>query len=303
MQLIKKHFLRNLCEISGLSTNSFIRRKMGGDCKMNVLDCYKILNVPTFSNWGEVKKSYYTLAKKYHPDVNYGDPFFESKFQKISQAYHILGRQFKRRQAIKDIWIKSQRKNGSSKRVDPKVEQVIIPPKKIRGKHNGAVPKWKQRIEDIIFKYENKWAPLTVWQGVKINSSFAAKGGAARVHTAHGSFQVKIPAGITDQTQLRVKGKGEKSFFYDKRGDLYLNIRVMPADKIAPENTNIFYEKKVSEEDIAKNKMFTLNTFQGVIKFFVPKGARDGDSFVLKAKPGSTNSDFHVNHVVVFRIS
>lgn len=270
---------------------------------MNVLDCYRILNVPTFSNWGEVKKSYYTLAKRYHPDLNYGDPFFESKFKKISQAYQILGRQFKRRQAIKDIWIKSRRQRESSKKVDPKVDLVIIPPKKAKRKSTEAVPHWKKRIEEIIFKYENKWAPLTVWQGVTLNSSMAERGGAVRVHTAHGSFQVKIPAGIADQTQLRVRGKGEKSFFYEKRGDLYLNIRVIPGDKPEPENTNIFYEKKVCQVDIAENKVFTLNTFQGQIKFFVPKGARDGDSFVLKAKPDPANPGFRVNHVVVFRVN
>ena len=270
---------------------------------MNVLDCYRILNVPTFSNWGDIKKSYYTLAKRYHPDVNYGDPFFESKFQKISQAYQVLGRQFKKRQAMKEMWLKRQKRREASRAAEPKVDFVIIPPKKTKRKSEEIAPRWKKKIEEVIFKYENKWAPLTVWQGVKINSNFAERGGSARVHTAHGSFKVKIPAGVKDQTQLRVKGKGEKSFFYDKRGDLYLNIRVIPADKPAEENTNIFYEKKVSQEDITQNKVFTLNTFQGLIKFFVPKGARDGDSFVLKAKPNSVHSDFKVNHVVVFRIA
>lgn len=271
---------------------------------MNVLDCYKVLDVPTFSNWGEVKRSYYTLAKKYHPDVNFGDPFFETKFKKITQAYQILGRQFKKRQAIKQMWLKKRKQSNFSGSAYPKVdkvEQVIIPPKKVKEKRY-PVPKWKKKIEEIVFKYENKWAPLTVWQGVTINSNLAEKGGAVKVHTAHSSFQVKIPAGISDQTQLRVRGKGEKSFFYDKRGDLYLNFRVVPADKPEPSCTNMFYEKKVSLEDIAENKAFTLNTFQGNIKFFVPKGARDGDSFVLKGKPDPTGADFQVNHVVIFRI-
>jgi curved DNA-binding protein len=97
---------------------------------MKVLGCYRTLNVPTYSNWGEIKKSYYTLAKRYHPDVNYGDPFFESKFKKISQAYQVLGRQFKRRQAMKEIWLKSRRQSGPTKRVDSQVEQVVIPPQK-----------------------------------------------------------------------------------------------------------------------------------------------------------------------------
>jgi curved DNA-binding protein len=274
---------------------------------MNVLDCYKVLNVPTFSNWKEVKQSYYTLAKKYHPDVNYGDPFFESKFQKISQAYQVLGRQFQRRQVIKEIWIKNQEQRKSSKNFYPNVDTTVIPPKEAKREgeciNDALVPKWKKKIEDIVFKYENKWAPLTVWQGVTVNSSQAAKGGAVRIHTTHSSFQVKIPAGVADQTQLRVRGKGEKSFFYDKRGDLYLNIRVIPADKPDSGNVNLFYEKKVSQKDIEQNKVFTLNAFQGLIKFFVPKDTGDGKSYVLKAKKHSEGFDFQVNHIVKIRIA
>lgn len=276
---------------------------------MNILDCYKILNVSQGSNWDQVKRSYYTLAKKYHPDLNLGDPFFESRFKKISQAYRVLDLHYKKQETIKNVWEKSRRPKSPSRKTYPSVEPIVTPPKKQKSAKKSATrskasdPKWKKRIKEILFKYENKWAPLTVRQGVTVDSSLAIKGGIIRIKTAHDSFQVKIPAGIEHQTQLRIPEKGEKSFFNDKRGDLYLNVRVIPAGRAAPGNTNMFYEKKVSRKDVNLNRVFTLNTFQGPIKFFIPKKTRDGESFVLKAKPHAAGSGFRVNHIVTLRIT
>ncbi len=276
---------------------------------MDIQDCYKILKVPQSSNWEQVKRSYYTLAKKYHPDLNFGDPFFESRFKKISQAYRVLDIHYKKQETIKTAWRKKRRPQNSTKKAYPSVEPIVTPPKRAKSEKKDSIrkkpsdPKWKKRIKEIVFKYENKWAPLTVRQGVTVDPSLALKGGIIRIKTAHDSFQVKIPAGIEHQTQLRIPGKGEKSFFNDKRGDLFLNVRVMPASKASPGNTNIFYEKKVSKEDIELNRVFTLNTFQGPIKFFIPSKTRDGESFVLKAKPNNAGSGFRVNHIVTLRIT
>jgi curved DNA-binding protein len=276
---------------------------------MNILDCYKILNVSQSSNWEQVKRSYYTLAKKYHPDLNFGDPFFESRFKKISQAYRVLDLHYKKQETIKNVWEKNRRPKRSPRKAYPSVEPIVTPPKRPKSAKKEAIevkrsdPKWKKKIKEIIFKYENKWAPLTIRQGVTVDSALAIKGGIIRIKTAHDNFQVKIPAGIEHQTQLRIPGKGEKSFFNDKRGDLFLNVRVIPAGRAVPGNTNMFYEKKVSKEDVNLNRVFTLNTFQGPIKFFIPKKTRDGESFVLKAKPHAAGSGFRVNHIVTLRIT
>lgn len=46
----------------------------------------------------DVKKAYYQLAKKYHPDTNKGDPDASKKFQEVSEAYEILSDEVKRRE-------------------------------------------------------------------------------------------------------------------------------------------------------------------------------------------------------------
>ena len=53
-------------------------------------ECYKILNVSPGVNWAEVKKSYHTLAFKFHPDHHPGVERYENRFKEISRAFKAL---------------------------------------------------------------------------------------------------------------------------------------------------------------------------------------------------------------------
>ena len=51
---------------------------------------YKILRVKNFASIDEIKMAYRKLSKKFHPDVNDRDKFFEDKFIEIQLAYEVL---------------------------------------------------------------------------------------------------------------------------------------------------------------------------------------------------------------------
>ena len=53
-------------------------------------DLYEVLEVDRQANASDLKKAYYRLAKKYHPDHNPGDKVAEDKFKEASNAYSIL---------------------------------------------------------------------------------------------------------------------------------------------------------------------------------------------------------------------
>ena len=61
-------------------------------------DYYSILGVPKNANQKDIKKAYYQLAKKYHPDTNKDDPHAMKKFQEVSEAYEVLSDDSKRAQ-------------------------------------------------------------------------------------------------------------------------------------------------------------------------------------------------------------
>lgn len=57
---------------------------------------YNVLGVSKSATDSEIKQAYFSLAKKYHPDVN-KDPQSNSKFSEISSAYETLGSKEKRK--------------------------------------------------------------------------------------------------------------------------------------------------------------------------------------------------------------
>ena len=65
-------------------------------------DHYATLELPSSATAPEIKKQFYALSKKYHPDVNH-TPSASERFVKISEAYHILGSAEKKGKYDRDL--------------------------------------------------------------------------------------------------------------------------------------------------------------------------------------------------------
>lgn len=59
---------------------------------------YQVLEVKQDASAGEIKRQFYTLSKKHHPDHNASDPDASTRFVAISEAYHVLSVPEKRAQ-------------------------------------------------------------------------------------------------------------------------------------------------------------------------------------------------------------
>ena len=79
----KRHFARRGSNSAGGSGN-------------DDSDFYSLLGIDRNASQSDIKKSYFQLAKKYHPDVNPSSEAKE-KFAKINNAYETLSDEGKRR--------------------------------------------------------------------------------------------------------------------------------------------------------------------------------------------------------------
>ncbi|WP_068777107.1 J domain-containing protein [Paenibacillus sp. FJAT-26967] len=54
------------------------------------MNYYDVLGVNSGASQAEIKKAYRQLAKRYHPDLNPGNPEAEKRFKQIYEAYQTL---------------------------------------------------------------------------------------------------------------------------------------------------------------------------------------------------------------------
>ncbi|KAF7515517.1 hypothetical protein PCG10_003172 [Penicillium crustosum] len=57
---------------------------------------YEILDIPITASAAEIKKQFYALSMRHHPDRNRTDPNASQRFARISAAYNVLGNVSKR---------------------------------------------------------------------------------------------------------------------------------------------------------------------------------------------------------------
>ncbi|KAK5968843.1 hypothetical protein GCK32_006232 [Trichostrongylus colubriformis] len=90
---LKRSTLQRIRASLGVTT----RRDVHSSRPLNKEDYYKTLGVKKDATAKEIKKAYFQLAKKYHPDVNKTKEAQE-KFQEISEAYEVLSDDNKRQE-------------------------------------------------------------------------------------------------------------------------------------------------------------------------------------------------------------
>jgi len=263
-------------------------------------DLYQILGVSRDASADEIKRTYRKLAKRYHPDVNPGNKAAEEKFKEATAASEVLSDP-KRRKLYDEFGADSLRTGFDEKRA----EEVR------RWRRQGAPPgsapfdfgDFEQvNVGDLgAFDFGSIFGDLFgggrgrgrragPTQGARAEAEIAIDlrdavlGGERDLRLDRRTLRVRIPAGVTDGSQIRLAGQGGPGANGGPAGDLYLTVRLREHAHLRREERDLYLDLPVTVPEAATGAEVQLPTFEGPVRLRVPAGAQSGMKLRLRGK-------------------
>jgi molecular chaperone DnaJ len=95
---------------------------------------------------------------------------------------------------------------------------------------------------------------------------------------------VDIPAGIDDRQSIRISGQGEPGRNGGPRGDLLVDIRVIPSNEFERDGMDVYTTTYISFAQAALGGDIRVKTIDGDVKFPIKAGTQTGTRIRLKGK-------------------
>ena len=157
---------------------------------MQIVECFKILNVSPGEDWQKVRKSYHSLAKQFHPDIHPGKRSDDTRLKEINQAFEYLETHYKASRNILPEQLESfdQKRNpdkwGSlfdGLRDNPAVQRVF---------RSGLI---------FLVELDTKVFQLDIQKNIKISESILQKGGSLHLKLSEDCTRSKLNLHIYSQ--------------------------------------------------------------------------------------------------------
>jgi DnaJ-class molecular chaperone len=260
-------------------------------------DPYEVLGVSKSASEAEIKKAFRSLAKKHHPDTHAGDATAQKKFQEISGAYEIVGDKEKRAKFDSGEIDAS----GNPRGFDPRAQGGN--PFGGGGGQRDYNFSWGQNGDTAQgFSAEDLFSDLLGGLGgrggrqqprqgqdftVSTTVSFeeAARGGSRRVMLPNGEqIDVKIPPGLKDGQQIRLKGRGGAGRRGGPAGDVLMQVSVAPHPYYARDGRDLRMELPVTLQEAVLGGKVPVPTLTGTVSLSIPANSNTGQTLRLKGK-------------------
>lgn len=271
-------------------------------------DYYQVLGVARSATEKEIRQAYRKLARQYHPDLNPNDKQAEMRFKEIGEAYDVLSEADKRKKY--DRWGHDWEKIEQAEKAGAGVGGVNFggsnfgggAPGNFRWTTSGpggtttggstGVPVDDEMLGGLFDQLFGRGTRGSARAGgprvgedyehpieVSLEEVFAGTTRLIQISGADGAQQtieVKVPAGVTDGSRVRVKGKGGAGRGSGAAGDLYLVVSVRPHPRFRREGDHLAVDVEVP--------LYTA-VLGGEVQVPTPKGTR----LALKLPPETQN--------------
>jgi curved DNA-binding protein len=254
-------------------------------------DYYKILGVPKAATEKEIKAAYRKLARKYHPDMNPGNPKAEAKFKDINEANEVLSDKAKRRRydQLGADWASFPSGGGGE----------AWPGGRVRVDMSGGFGEHDLGGFSDFFRtffggagggggFEEAFAErpgADLEQTVELSLRDVLRGTTRTVDVGggrgHRRVEVKIPPGVREGSRVRVAGEGGGEPGRP-RGDLYLRVHITPDAKFERKGDDLQTTITVPLSTAVLGGEVEVPTLEGPVGIKVPPGTAPGQTFRLR---------------------
>jgi DnaJ-class molecular chaperone len=278
-------------------------------------DPYDVLGVSKSASAADIKSAFRKLAKKLHPDANKHDPKAASRFAELNAAHEILG-DVEKRKAFDRGEIDAEGKPrfegfgggpGGGFGGEGVFETFSFGPggfQRAGGRaRGGGFGGFEDILKDVFsgarggrgggrsgggFQFEDEetqpphGGDLTAT--VTITLAEAAKGTLRRVQLPTGKeVEVKIPAGLAEGQQIRLKGQGAAGA-RGRPGDLLITVSVASHPLFERNGADLRLELPVTLYEAVLGGKVRVPTLDGAVELAIPAGTNAGRTFRLKGK-------------------
>jgi DnaJ-class molecular chaperone len=284
-------------------------------------DPYEVLGVTRSASAAEIKSAFRRLAKKLHPDANKHDPKAASRFAEINAAHEILGDVDKRKafdrgeidaegkprfQGFEGVGPRPGAGAGGGFGREGVFETFSFGPD---GPHpsggragGGGFAGFEDILKDVFgargggrgargggnvhFEGDDFGAAhgRDITASLAITLPEAAKGVKKRVQLPTGKeVEVKIPAGLDEGQQIRLKGQGLPGAG-GPAGDLLITVSVTPHPLFQRDGADLRLDLPITLYEAVLGAKVRVPTLDGTVELAIPAGTNAGRTFRLKGK-------------------
>jgi len=222
---------------------------------------YETLGIPQNATRADIKTAYRRLAKKHHPDTKDGDA---NKFKEISKAYEQLGDDMNRK------------KYDAARNMGAGLGDDFL--EAFRNSSDFS------SMFDGVFGTRDKGPDVQI--SIQLTLHDVYYGSEKLIDTGVSRFNLKIPKGISNGTNLKVNGRGGKHPMNSTtpNGDMIITCYVLPSMDIIINGSDIWVDVDLPFYDLMLGTTITVRNMFYVVMVDVPKGSYNGKVLRIAGK-------------------